>query len=73
MARHPRPRRFSPGPFLGCPASLVTRTAQRSLQLGFKQFLNEGSDAGAHPRLQRIKPVLAEKTLRLRRTPQPGM
>src|SRR3954468_25085870 len=44
-----------------------TLAAKRSLQLGFEQFLDEGADAGAHPRLQRIKPVLAEKKRRLSR------
>src|SRR4051794_16360706 len=67
MARHRGARRFGAGLFLGCPASLVTLAAQRSLQLGFEQFLDEGADAGAHPRLQRIKPVLAEKKRRLSR------
>src|SRR5215203_4581487 len=68
MARHRGARRFGGGLCLGCPASRVTLAAQRSLQLGFEQLLDEGADAGAHPRLQRIKPVLAEKTLRLGRT-----
>src|SRR5215211_1264699 len=68
MARHRGARRFGAGLCLGCPASLVTLAAQRSLQLGFEQLLDEGSDAGAHPRLQRIKPILAEKKRRLGRT-----
>src|SRR5215211_7456130 len=67
MARHRGPRRFGAGTFLECLASLVTLAAQRSVQLGFEQFLDEGPDAGAHPCLQRIKPVFAEKTLRLGR------
>src|SRR5205823_14697599 len=46
--------------------------AKRSLQLGFEQFLDEGADAGAHSCLQRIKPVFAEKTLRLGRTRDRG-
>src|SRR3954471_13218596 len=49
-----------------------TLAAKRSLQLGFEQFLDEGADAGAHPRLQRIKPVFAEKTLRRGRIPDRG-
>src|SRR5215203_2759551 len=68
MARHRGARRFGGGLCLGCPASLVTLAAKRSLQFGFEQFLDEGSDAGAHPCLERIKPILAEKTLRLGRT-----
>src|SRR3954454_147720 len=67
MARHRGARRFGAGLCLGCPASRVTLAAKRSLQLGFEQFLDEGADAGAHPRLQRIKPVLAEKKRRLSR------
>jgi hypothetical protein len=42
MARHRGARRFGAGLFLGRPASLVTLAAQRSLQLGFEQFLDEG-------------------------------
>src|SRR3954468_6371378 len=72
MARHRGPRRFGAGPFLGCPASRVTLAAQRGFQLGFEQLLDEGADAGAHPGLQRIKPVFAEKTLRLGRTRSRG-
>src|SRR3982750_3950140 len=72
MARHRGPRRFGAGLCLGCPASLVTLAAERGFQLGFEQFLDEGADAGAHPRLQRIKPVFAEKTLRLGRTRSRG-
>src|SRR5215210_8613867 len=68
VARHRGPDRFGAGPCLGCPASLVTLAAKRSVQFGFEQFLDEGSDAGAHPCLERIKPILAEKTLRLGRT-----
>jgi hypothetical protein len=68
LARHRGARRFGAGLFLGCPASLVTLAAQRSLQLGFEQFLDEGADAGAHPGLQRIKPGLAEAKRRLDRT-----
>src|SRR3954449_5565973 len=67
VARHRGARRFGAGLCLGCPASRVTLAAKRSLQLGFEQFLDEGADAGAHPRLQRIKPVLAEKKRRLSR------
>src|SRR3954449_2456239 len=67
VARHRGARRFGAGLCLGCPASLVTLAAKRSVQLGFEQFLDEGADAGAHPRLQRIKPVLAEKKRRLSR------
>src|SRR4029434_681310 len=67
VAQHRRLRRFGAGPLLGCPASRVTLAAQRSLQLGFEQLLDEGADAGAHPSLQRIKPVLAEKKRRLSR------
>src|SRR4051812_3141775 len=67
MARHRGARRFGAGLCLGCPASRVTLAAKRSLQLGFEQFLDEGADAGAPPRLQRIKPVLAEKKRRLSR------
>src|SRR3954452_23324774 len=55
------------GPFSGVlPRS--TLAAKRRVQLGFEQVLDEGSDAGAPPRLERIKPILAEKTLRLDRT-----
>src|SRR5215217_386485 len=68
VARHRGPRRFGAGLCLGCSASLVALAAKRSVQLGFEQFLDEGPDAGAHPCLQRIKPVRAEKTLRLDRT-----
>src|SRR4029453_4136072 len=68
MARHRGARRFGAGLCLGCPASRVALAAKRSLQLGFEQFLDEGSDAGAHPRLERIKPILAEEPLRLGRT-----
>src|SRR5947199_7557835 len=67
VARYAGPRRFGAGLCLWCPASRVTLAAQRSLQLGFEQLLDEGADAGAHPRLQRIKPVLAEKKRRLGR------
>src|SRR3954452_22428756 len=61
MARHRGARRFGAGLCLRGPASRVTLAAKRRLQLGFEQFLDEGADAGAHPGLQRIKPVLAEK------------
>ena len=67
MARHRGARRFGAGLCLRCPASRVTLAAKRSLQLGFEQFLDEGADAGTHPSLQRIKPVLAEKKRRLSR------
>src|SRR5918993_4383754 len=72
MARHRGPRRFGAGRYLGCPASLVALASKRSVQLGFEQFLEEGADGGAPPRLQRIKPVFAEKTLRLGRIPNRG-
>src|SRR4051794_30382342 len=49
-------------------AARVALAAERGFQLGFEQLLDEGADAGAHPGLQRIKPVFAEKTLRLGRT-----
>src|SRR6185295_4556546 len=67
VARHQGPCRFGAGLCLGCLASRVTLAAERGFQLGFEQFLDEGPDAGAHPCLQRIKPVFAEKTLRLGR------
>src|SRR3954451_23189632 len=67
MARHRGARRFGAGLCLRGPASRVTLAAKRRLQLGFEQFLDEGADAGAHPSLQRIKPVLAEKKRRLSR------
>src|SRR3954449_9586955 len=68
MARHRRPRRVVAGTGLRRAAARVALAAERGLQLGFEQFLDEGADAGAHPGLQRIKPVFAEKTLRLGRT-----
>src|SRR3954454_15269460 len=72
VARHQGPRRFGAGLFLGCLASRVTLAAERGFQLGFEQFLDEGADAGAHSSLQRIKPVFAEKKLRLGRTRSRG-
>src|SRR4051812_40220992 len=68
MARHRRPRRVVAGTGLRRAAARVALAAERGLQLGFEQLLDEGADAGAHPGLQRIKPVFAEKTLRLGRT-----
>src|SRR4051794_13248100 len=68
MARHRRPRRVVAGTGLRRAAARVALAAERGFQLGFEQLLDEGADAGAHPGLQRIKPVFAEKTLRLGRT-----
>src|SRR4051812_15442048 len=72
MARHRRPRRVVAGTGLRRAAARVALAAQRGFQLGFEQLLDEGADAGAHPGLQRIKPVFAEKTLRLGRTRSRG-
>src|SRR3954453_21072997 len=38
----------------------VALAAERGLQLGFEQLLDEGSDTCPLPGLQRIKPVFAE-------------
>src|SRR4029453_14874317 len=62
------PPRVAAGTGLRHRAPLVALAAERGLQLGFEQLLDEGADARAHPGLQRIKPVFAEKTLRLGRT-----
>ena len=48
-------------------APLVALAGQRGFQLGFEQLLDEGADACAHARLERIEPVLAEKKLALGR------
>src|SRR3954471_11696573 len=67
MARHRRPRLFAVGPVLRRAAPRVALARQRRLELRLQKLFDEGSDARAHPGLQRIKPVRAEKKLRLGR------
>ena len=42
-------------------AALIALAAERGIQLGFEQVLDEGADARAHARLEWIEPVLTEK------------
>ena len=68
MAQDRRPRLFAVGPVLRRAPPRVALARQRRLELRFQEFFDEGPDAGAHPSLQWVKPVRAEKKLRLGRT-----
>jgi hypothetical protein len=48
-------------------APFVALAAECSIQLGFEQFFDEGADARAHARFERIEPILAEKAVHLGR------
>src|SRR4051812_37670785 len=67
MARHRRLRLFA-APGFRRAAARVALARQRRLEFRLQKLFDEGPDARAHSGLQWIKPVLAEKKLRLGRT-----
>src|SRR3954466_11877571 len=66
MARHRRLRLFA-APGLRRAAARVALARQRRLEFRLQKLFDEGPDTRAHSGLQWIKPVLAEKKLRLGR------
>src|SRR4051794_24570804 len=62
MAQDRRPRHFAVGPVLRRAPPRVALARQRRLEFRLQEGFDEGPDAGAHPSLQWVKPVRAEKS-----------